>query len=73
MTRGCRAKDGTLVKLGAAKVGGRWLTSIEALQKFSDALTGSHSQAAANVPTRTPGRRRQSSERASRKLAEAGI
>ncbi|MBO0699620.1 MAG: DUF1580 domain-containing protein, partial [Zavarzinella sp.] len=38
--RGSRAADGRLVKLEATKIGGRSVTSVEALQRFSDALAG---------------------------------
>jgi hypothetical protein len=36
---GSRAPDGTLVRLEALRVGGRYVTSREALQRFAEALT----------------------------------
>jgi hypothetical protein len=37
--RGVKAPDGTRVRLEAARVGGCWLTSREALTRFSERLT----------------------------------
>jgi Protein of unknown function (DUF1580) len=72
-SRGIRTKDGTLVKLDAARLGGRWITSAQAIQKFSNALTGTTTPAADSRATRTPGRRRLASERAAKRLAASGI
>jgi hypothetical protein len=39
-SRGCRSVDGKSVKLESWKVGGRTVTSAEALGRFLDALNG---------------------------------
>ena len=71
MMRGCKSRAGILVKLDACKVGGKWITSLEAIQKFSAALT--EANAPAETPkTRTPKHRQRSSGKAARKLATAG-
>ncbi len=69
--RGAKAPDGTLVKLEAARLGGRWLTSREALQRFSAKLTPS---TAVEAPApRTPATRSRASSRASAELERAGL
>jgi hypothetical protein len=55
-----------VVRLEAARLGGRWLTSVEALERFADKQTpklDDQSQA-----SRTPGARCRASERATRDL-----
>jgi hypothetical protein len=37
--RGARSPDGRIVRLEGARLGSRWVTSREALQRFSEALT----------------------------------
>ena len=70
-TKGAKAADGSLVKLRAARVGSRWLTSRTAVVAFVAALTEAVDPAP--VPaTRTPAQARKASEAASRKLEEAG-
>src|SRR5262245_36707451 len=36
---GAKSSDGTKVRLDAVRVGGRWLTSTQALQRFAQRLT----------------------------------
>lgn len=36
---GCKAVDGTVVKLEALRLGNRWVTSLEALDRFAERLT----------------------------------
>jgi hypothetical protein len=68
---GVRGPDGKKVKLEANRLGGRWVTSVEALQRFSDRQTPDESKQA---PTpRSPAARRRASERADRELDELGI
>jgi hypothetical protein len=68
---GARGPDGQLVKLEALRLGGRWITSKEALQRFAERLTP-HTD---NTPTpaRTPRQRRRENEKAERELEQAGI
>jgi hypothetical protein len=68
--RGCLAIDGRRVKLEAVRLGGRWLTSREALERFSDAL--STPQADQPEP-RTPAGRKRDVSSARRKLEKMGI
>jgi hypothetical protein len=39
ITDGAKARDGSTVKLDAIRLGGRWITSKEALIRFMDRLT----------------------------------
>jgi hypothetical protein len=39
VTRGSAGPDGMIVRLEALRLGGRWMTSSEALQRFAEALT----------------------------------
>lgn len=64
-TRGVRG-----VRLETLVVGGRRYTSREALQRFSERLTGTEAVASTY---RTPGQRRRASEQAGRALTELGI
>jgi hypothetical protein len=63
---GARAPDGQKVRLEAVRIGGRWITSIEALARFAEALTPRTADGPA--PTRTP---RQ--QRAEKELEQLGI
>jgi hypothetical protein len=69
---GAKAPDGSRVRLDAVRLGGRWMTSREALQRFADALTP---RLDAPTPTivRTPTQRQRAEDLARGRLAEAGI
>jgi hypothetical protein len=69
---GCRADNGEIVKLEAIRLGGRFLTSREALQRFAEALAPAGTTPEL-LPLRTPTKRQRESERAGRRLQEAGI
>jgi hypothetical protein len=69
---GAKSPTGEVVRLEAARLGSRWVTSLEALQRFSQALTPAGSDAPTAAP-RTPGQRRRASEAAARELEKAGI
>src|SRR5262245_44274246 len=59
------------VKLEGLRLGGRWFTSLEALQRFAEALTPDRS---ADQPTpRTPVARNRADEKARRQLDRLGI
>lgn len=68
---GVLALDGSRVKLQAIRLGGRWLTSHEAIERFSAALTGDTGNAPA--PIRTPAARSRAAEVARKKLEAIGI
>jgi len=70
--RGAKAPDGALVRLEALRVGGRWLTSREAIQRFALRLAPNLDGNDLPAP-RTPGQRRRDDERAATELESKGI
>jgi hypothetical protein len=48
IVKGVRAGNGQVIRLEAVRVGGRWLTSLEAIARFAEKLT------AASIPSDTP-------------------
>jgi hypothetical protein len=69
---GVRTPDGRRVRLEAVRLGGRWLTSREALQRFAEAQTPALDSDIG--PTyRTPAARQRASERAAAELERVGI
>jgi hypothetical protein len=70
--KGAKAPDGTLVKLEAIRLGGRWMTSREALQRFAERLTPRLDDDPALAP-RTNTRRQRASERAAADLERLGV
>ena len=70
--KGARAPDGTLVRLEAIRLGGRWMTTREALQRFAERLTprlGSEAR-----PTMcADADRRQAAARAALELERRGV
>lgn len=71
ITKGSRALDGTWVPLEAVRLGGQWITSVEAIQRWAERLT--QGQPAQPMPLRTPTARRKAVERADRELSKLGI
>jgi hypothetical protein len=69
---GAKAPDGNRVRLEAVRLGGRWVTSREAVQRFAEALTPRLSDARMSSP-RTPRRRERANARAVKELEAAGI
>jgi hypothetical protein len=69
---GSKTPSGELVKLEALRLGGRWVTSLEALQRFAESLTPQSENTPASPP-RTPRQRRRAAERAEEKLEQLGI
>ncbi len=71
--KGVKTPQG-VVKLETVKVGGRLLTSEQALQRFAERQSGWLGDSApARALPRTPGKRQRASERAAEKLEEIGI
>jgi hypothetical protein len=68
---GVRTRD-RKVRLEAVRLGGRWLTSKEAIQRFAEQLTPRFEDAPAAMP-RSPAARRRASERAAKELEAARI
>jgi hypothetical protein len=69
---GVRLPDGRRVKLEAIRCGNKWVTSLEALERFAAAQTPPLDGDPVPTP-RTPTARRRASERAARELEKAGI
>jgi hypothetical protein len=69
---GAPGPDGRRVRLEAVRLGGRWLTSAEALARFAERLPPRLGVEEAPAP-RTPARRQKASERAEKELERAGI
>jgi len=67
---GVRLPSGERVRLEASRLGGRWLTSVEALQRFADRQTP---QPRSEQRPRTVTQRRRALERAHEALDKAGI
>jgi hypothetical protein len=70
--RGSRGPDGSLVRLEAVRLGGRWVTSEQALQRFVEALTPKLSEDPSPNP-RTAAKRQRASEAAGRELEKLGM
>lgn len=69
--RGCKSQDGMVVRLETIKVGGTSCTSLEALQRFFDRLSGDTT--VVTPPTLTTRQRLRQIESAERELEEMGI
>jgi hypothetical protein len=69
-TRGSKAAGGALVKLEAVRVGSRWLTSVEAVNRFVAAMTAA-STPPATTPAPSPAARNRAAEAASKELDRA--
>jgi hypothetical protein len=70
---GAKAPDGQRVRLEAIRLGGRWMTTREALQRFTERLTPRLDGGAAPSAPRTESRRRRASERAAEELKRLGM
>jgi Protein of unknown function (DUF1580) len=68
---GARSPSGELVQLEALRIGGRWMSTREALQRFAERLTPTINRS--SVETRTVSRRQRESERAGQELEALGI
>jgi hypothetical protein len=72
ITAGRPGPDGKRVKLEAVRLGGRWLTSEEALARWAGRLTPRLDGEPLPHP-RTPGQLSKANERAAKELEKAGI
>src|SRR5262249_5950951 len=70
--KGVNTPNGRRVRLEATRLGNRWFTSREALQRFTNALTPRF-DVEEGPRLRTPTQQRKASERAARRLEEMGI
>ena len=69
---GAKAPDGTVVKLEGLRIGGRWTTSRQAMQRFAERLTP-RLDGPAPAGARTPARRGRASEQAAVELDKIGL
>jgi hypothetical protein len=69
---GARAPSGELVRLEAVRLGGRWMTSREALQRFAERLTPQLPAPSQPMPS-TAGQRRRAADAAERELDRLGL
>src|SRR5262249_36091030 len=67
-TKGAKGPDGTIVRLDAMRLGGRWVTSRQALERFMAALTPRPAGRGDTPGARTPASRQGASERAAAEL-----
>src|SRR4051812_45979899 len=67
ITNGVTGSDGERVKLEGVRVGGRWLTSEEALARWADRLTPQLDPGQTPI-MRTPSKRRRASQQAAKDL-----
>jgi hypothetical protein len=75
ITKGVRLASGERVRLEGARLGGRWITSVQAMERFMARLTaGALGDATTNAPIiRTTRQRRRELDRVDRELVEAGF
>jgi hypothetical protein len=71
--RGVRNHADQVVRLEAVRIGSRWMTTREALQRFAERLTPAADAPVPAPPTRTPERRQRASERAAAELERFGL
>jgi hypothetical protein len=76
ITKGIKASSGNRVFLEALRIGGRWVTSREAVERFTARLTVAALREAPKAATpaiRTTRQRQRELARVRRELAEAGL
>lgn len=71
--KGVRLPDGQIVRLEAVRLGGRWITSDEALQRFVEAQTPDFAVEETPAPPRSPTARQRASSKAARRVEKLGI
>ena len=69
---GVRNPSGQIIRLDGIRIGGRWMTSREAIQRFANALTPNLDVTPPLTP-RTPTQRQKAADRAARELEGIGI
>lgn len=72
LLNGVKLPSGGVVRLEAIRVGGRWLTSVEALERFAVRQTP-NLEATPVTSKRTSSLRRRETEKAEQELAKNGI
>jgi hypothetical protein len=72
ITKGVTIPSGNRVRLEAARLGHRWVTSKEALARFAEVLTAA-ALPTGDVAIRSPSVRQRDNDRAEKELDEMGI
>jgi hypothetical protein len=72
ISKGAPRPDGTRIRLSAVRVGAKWVTSRQALQRFAVALTPL-AEDSQRTTHRTPRQRQRASECAAKQLDRIGI
>jgi hypothetical protein len=77
ITKGTKLPSGEIVRLEGARLGGRWITTVEAVQRFVEKLTqaalGEEQNEPPTVRPSHSARRQRELERVDGELDEAGI
>jgi hypothetical protein len=74
ITKGIRLASGEVIQLEGARLGGRWITSVEAVQRFMERSTAvAFPDVSAAPASRTSRQRRKQLDRVAKELADAGI
>jgi len=74
ISAGVKLPDGHRIKLGAVRLSGRWLTSVEAIERFIAAQTPNPDNTPAEAPSpRTPKQRQRASAKAASELEQMGV
>ena len=71
--KGIRTTDGQVIRLEACRLGSRWVTSREAIARFSARLTPTAADTPATAPVRTPAARLRASKLDAEKLEKLGV
>jgi hypothetical protein len=71
--KGAKAPNGERIRLEACKLGSRWCTSREALNRFAERLTPRLEDGPPMSSVRTETQRTRASEKAAKQLEAAGI
>ena len=74
ITKGVRLSNCEVVRLEGARLGGRWITSVEAVQRFMERLTADAlGKAPETPPIRTTKQRARALDRVNSELSGAGF
>lgn len=73
ITDGVKLPSGDVVRLEAVRLGGRWITSVEALERFAARQTPDMSSRPAPTPTPPPATRQRAAAKAGAKLERMGL
>lgn len=73
VTKGVRSTNGQLVRLEAVRLGARWVTSREAIARFSRRLTTPTDAPTTTSKRRTPSQRERDNQAAKKQLEKIGI